>query len=97
MNLRAHDLRWQTGATRWSRVRTLVITDDAGQRSRLAERRDTVVVASPLELVFALADPDRMISTIVLAGRFVLDRELVTFLGETYPQIGVDWLGAEAN
>lgn len=97
MNLRAQDLRWQTGASRWSRIRTLVITDDAGQRKRLAERRHTVVVATPLELVFALEDSDKMISTIVLAGRFVVDRDLLSFLGETYPQIGVDWLGVEAN
>lgn len=97
MNLRAEDLRWQTGPSRWSRIRTLVISDDAGQRGRLTERRDTLVVATPLELLFALEHGDRMISTVVLAGRFVLDTGLVSFLGETYPEIGVDWLGAEAN
>ena len=97
MNLRAEDLRWQTGRSRWAKIRTLIITDDAGQRRRLAERHDTVVVATPLELVFALEDTDRLISTIVLAGRFVDDGDLATFLGDTYPQIGVDWLGVEAN
>lgn len=97
MHLSAGDLRWQTGATRWSRIRTIVITDDAGQRQRLATRRDTIVVSTPLELVFALEDTHRMIATIVLSGRFVLDHALVSFLGESYPQLGVDWLGAEAN
>src|SRR5436190_2049108 len=57
MSLRAGDLRWQTGASRWSKVRTLVITDDAGQRRRLAERRDTVAVGTLIVLVHsALAD-----------------------------------------
>lgn len=97
MQLRAGDLRWQTGASRWSRIRTLVITDDAEQRQRLATRRDTVVVGSPLELVFALEDTHRTITTIVLAGRFVLDHGLVSFLGESYPDIGVDRVGAETN
>lgn len=97
MNLRAEDLRWQTGPSRWSRIRTLVISDDAGLRGRLTERRDTLVVATPLELVYALEEVGRMVSSIVLAGRFVVDSALVSFLGETYPQISVDWLGAEAN
>ena len=55
------------------------------------------VVSTPLELVFALEDRHVTISTVVLAGRFVLDHALVSFLGESYPEIGVDWLGAEAN
>src|SRR5688500_9101355 len=97
MNLRAGDLRWQTGATRWTRVRTVVITDDAGQRKRLATRRNMAVVATPLELVFALEDNDPSVSTVVLAGRFVVDHALVSFLGENYPQVGVHWLGVEAN
>ncbi len=97
MNLRAGDLRWQTGGSRWSRIRTVVISDDAGQRRRLAERRHTAVVATPLELVFALEEAGRMVWTIMLGGRFVLDHDLVAFLGETYPQIGVDWLGVETN
>ena len=97
MHLRAEDLRWQTGATRWSRIRTVVITDDAGQRSRLATRRDTLVVSTPLELVFALEDAQRTLSTVVLAGRFALDQALVSFLGENYPQLGVDRIAVEAN
>ena len=96
MHLRAGDLRWQTGATRWSRIRTVVITDDARQRQRFATRRDTVVVATPLELVFALEDAQPTLAKVILAGRFVLDHTLVSFLGETYPQLAVDWLG-EAN
>ena len=75
----------------------MVITDDAGQRQRLATRRATIAVATPLELVFALEDPRGMISTVVLAGRFVLDQTLVSFLAESYPQIRIDWLGVEAN
>jgi hypothetical protein len=97
MNLRAGDLRWQTGASRWSRIRVLVISDDAGQRRRLAERRNILVVSTPLELLFALENNDQLISTVMLAGRFVNDGDLATFLGETYPQLGIDWLGAEAN
>ena len=77
--------------------RILIVDDDAGQRSRLAERRDTVVVATPLELVFALEHTGVTVSTVMLAGRFVRDRVLMSFLGETYPQIGVDWLGVETN
>jgi len=96
MNLRAEDLRWQTGATRWSRIRRVVITDDEEQQPS-ATRRDTVVVTTPLELVFALEDRHKMISTVVLAGRFALDHALVSFLGENYPQVNIDWLGEEAN
>ena len=97
MHLRAEDLRWQTGATRCSRIRTLVITDDAGHRQRFATRRDTIVVTTPLELVYALDAAQETISKIVLAGRFALDQALVDFIGENYPEVGVDWLGVETN
>ncbi len=97
MNVRAQDLRWQSGAGQWSRIRTLVITDDMGQRGRLADRRDTVVVTTPLELVFALEEAAMPISTVVLAGRYMFDHNLSAFLCEHYPQVGVARLGAEAN
>ena len=97
MNVRAEDLRWQTGASRWSRIRTVIITDDAGQRGRLAERRDTIVVLTPLELVFALEEGATLVSTVILAGRFVFDHDLAAFLNDHYPQLGLDRLGAEAN
>ncbi len=97
MNVRAEDLRWQTGASRWRRIRTVIITDDGRQRGRLAGRRDTVVVTTPLELVFALEEAAAQLATIVLGGRFVSDHDLAGFLNEHYPQVGVDRLGAEAN
>jgi hypothetical protein len=97
MNLRAEDLRWQTGTSRWSRIRTLIITDDVGLSSRLAGRRDTVVVATPLELVFALEAGASLISTIVLGGRFERDHDLTAFLHDHYPQVGLGRLGVETN
>jgi hypothetical protein len=97
MNVRAEDLRWQSGATRWSRIRTLVITDDVAQRTTLTGRRDTAVVATPLELVFALEHAAALIATIVLAGRFVFDHSLTAFLRENYPDLGIDRLEEEAN
>jgi len=97
MNARAEQLSWEPGASRWSRIRTLIISDDPGQRERLGERHDTVVVATPLELVFALEQSEELISTVLLAGRFVFDHDLARFLDETYPQVGLDRLGVEAN
>lgn len=97
MNLRAEDLRWQTGASRWSRIRILVITDDVGLRGRLARRRDVAVVATPLELVVALEEGASLISMVVLGGRFVSDHDLTAFLNEHYPEVGLDRLGAETN
>lgn len=97
MNMRAGDLRWQTGPLRWSRIRTVIITDDSGQPGRLAERRDTAVVRTPLELLFALEEGATVVSRIILAGRFVFDHDLAAFLQDNYPQVGLARLSAEAN
>lgn len=80
----------------WPRIRTLIITDDRGQRARLAARSDTRVVGTPLELI-SMLEHGELISTVLLAGRFVEDAALPAFLQESYPQLGVDWLGAEAG
>lgn len=95
MNAHAEDLRGDALA-RWQRIRTLIITDDRSQQVRLRERHDTIVVGTPLELIVALEQAHRLVSTVVLAGRFVLDQDLAGFLRDFYPELGVDWLGAEA-
>ena len=75
----------------------VIISDDTELRARLAGRRDTVVVATPLELLFALEAGATRIAKIMLAGRFVRDHDLAAFLGEQYPEVGLDRLEVEAN
>jgi hypothetical protein len=92
----AHAEELREVVTRWRAIRTLVITDDRGQQLRLRERDDTIVVGTPLELIVALEAAHRLVSTVVLAGRFVLDHDLAGFLRDFYPELGVDGLGVEA-
>ncbi len=97
MNLRAEDLRWQSGGARWVRIRMLMLTDDDIQGRRLQKRRNTVVVGTPLDLIVLLESTQQTMSTIVLAGRFACDPEVESTLRELYPELGIVRLEPEAN
>ncbi len=97
MNLRAEDLRWQSGGARWARIRMLMLTDDDVEGRRLQKRRNTIVVRTPLELIVLIESTAQTMSTIVLAGRFARDVELETSLRELYPELGIVRLEPEAN
>ena len=50
--------------------------------TQITERRgaDTVLVATPLDLIRHLEDPNNGLVTIVLMDRFASDRDLIEFL-----------------
>ena len=96
MNLRAEDLRWQSGGARWARIRMLMLTDDEIE-GRRQKRRNTRVVGTPLELIALLETTHHMMSTIVLAGRFAADEALHGSLHELYPELGIVRIEPETN
>jgi hypothetical protein len=50
---------------------------------------DAVVVRTNLDLISQLEDPQSFVVTVVLAGKFAGDRELASFLTESYPGLRV--------
>lgn len=52
-------------------------------------RPDAVLVRTNLDLISQLEDPTSFVVTVVLAGAFAKDRELASFLLESYPGIEV--------
>jgi len=81
----AEPLSWPDCSGRWS-PRTVVVSGDPRHRER---RPDAVVVRTNLDLISQLEDPRNFIVAVVLAGRFAKDRELATFLIESYPGLKV--------
>lgn len=58
-------------------------------RHRAPQRSDAVVVRTNLDLISQLEDPQSFVVTVVLAGKFAADRELASFLTESYPGLRV--------
>ena len=58
-------------------------------RHRMQLRPDAVVVRTNLELISELEDPQSFVVAVVLAGQFAADRELASFLMESYPGLRV--------
>jgi hypothetical protein len=50
---------------------------------------DTVVVQTNLDLIKQLENPESFVVAVILAGRFAADRELASFLVESYPGLEV--------
>ena len=82
---------WPSGTGKWGRARTVIVSNDKDHRALLRQqlRADTVVVATPLELISQLEDQLNLITTIVLAGAFARNPELTAFLCEAYPTLQV--------
>ncbi len=80
--------RWPEGTGSFRRMQTVVMSGDSRLRGMLAalERPDTVVVATPLDVIARL-ESDLPIGEIVLAGSSPAHRELAAFLRETYPAV----------
>ena len=71
----------------WAQTRTLVLSDETS-RSRRRDH-DRVFVVTPLDLIAYLELMELPISTVVLSGRFGGDRELASFLLESYPDLRI--------
>lgn len=65
---------------------TLIISSDV---SRSVTQVNTVVVGTPLDAITRL-DNRPSIATVVLAGAFASNDELVTFLAEHYPMVRLE-------
>ena len=67
------------------RNRVLVVSSQRPDHSR----DDTVFVGTPLDLISLLETDRNLFGTVVLTGRFAANRELTSFLAETYPMLQV--------
>ncbi len=77
---------WPDGSGTWKQAsRTLVLSNEWRARP---QRVDEVVVGTPLDLIVQL-ESSRPISKVVLAGAFA-NRELASFVLETYPWVGLE-------
>ena len=76
---------WPDGSGTWKPLsRTLILSSEKPRQRRM----DEVVVGTPLDLIVQL-ESSRPISKVVLAGAFA-NRELASFVLETYPWVGVE-------
>ena len=82
---------WAKGSGQWARPRTVIVVGVGRYRAVMAEgvRDDTEVVGTPLDLIRHLEDARRPVSAVVLMGPPPLDRELATFLRDSYPSVVV--------
>jgi hypothetical protein len=76
---------WPDCSGRWV-PRTVVVSGDPRHGE---ERPDAVVVRTNLDLISHLEDPRNFVVAVVLAGHFAGDRELASFLVESYPGLKV--------
>ena len=84
--MRASGQCWPDGSGTWRQMsRTLVLSNELPRRER---RADEVVVGTPLDMIVQL-EGKQPIAKVVLAGAFA-NRELASFLLETYPWVGVE-------
>jgi hypothetical protein len=72
-------------------MQTLVVSADEQHRSllRACARPDTIVVATPLDVIAQLERDDPHIGTVVLVGSLAASPELATFLREFYPGVEI--------
>lgn len=76
---------WPDGSGAWKAPsRTLILSSELPRQ----RRGDEVVVGTPLDLIVQL-ESSRPISKVVLAGTYA-NRELASFVLETYPWVGVE-------
>jgi hypothetical protein len=83
-----HDVprSWPDCSGRWKPL-TVVLSGDPRHRHR--RHPDSVVVQTNLDLISQLEDPRNFVVAVVLAGQFAKDRELASFLIESYPNLTV--------
>jgi len=77
---------WPDSSGRW-RPRTVVVSGDPLHHQQ--PHPDAVVVQTNLDLISQLEDPSNLVVAVVLAGQFARDRELASFLVESYPYLKV--------
>jgi len=80
---------WPRGTGQWYRLnepRTVVVSTDPYRQS--TEPDETLVVATPLDVISRLEDENSAVSRVVLDDPSAM-RELATFLSETYPWLEV--------
>jgi len=77
---------WPDSSGRW-RPRTVIVSGDP--RHQEQQHPDSVVVQTNLDLISQLEDPRNFVTAVVLAGSFAADRELASFLVESYPGLQV--------
>jgi hypothetical protein len=53
------------------------------------EKKDTLFVGNPLDMIEVLESSRETISTVVLAGRYAANRELAAYLSTTYPALSI--------
>jgi hypothetical protein len=75
---------WPDSSGEWKPARTLVVSNHGS----LPPRPDEVLVKTPLDMIVQL-EGAQPISKVVLAGAFA-NRELASFVLETYPWVGVE-------
>lgn len=73
----------------WDVARTLILSDERSSRARPRAHHDRLFVSTPLDMIAHLEMLPVRIATIVLAGRFGGDRELASFLLESYPAVRI--------
>ena len=78
--------RWPDSSGGW-RPRTVILSGDP--RHDTSQAPDSVVVKTNLDLISQLEDPRSFVAAVVLAGAFAKDRELASFLIESYPGLEV--------
>jgi hypothetical protein len=66
---------------------TLILSSNA---SRSITHEDTTIVATPLDAISRL-EGHRPISTVLLAGTFARNTEVVKFLAEFYPSVRIEY------
>jgi hypothetical protein len=77
---------WPDSSGGWT-PRTVVVSGDP--RHREQRHPDAVVVQTNLDLISQLENPRNFVVAVVLAGQFAQDRELASFLLESYPGLKV--------
>ena len=59
----------------------------SGDKHHTTNTQDTLVVRTPLDMITRLERDRDAISTVVLMGDFASNRELTSFLAESYPAL----------
>ncbi len=80
---------WPRGTGQWSRLsetRTVVVSSDPHDQT--TDNIETLIVATPLDVIARLEDHNSMVSTVILEDPRA-HRELASFLHETYPWLQV--------
>ncbi len=90
VTMRKRTMRWPEGTGQFERMQTVVVSSDPRHRMMVAAcgRPDTMVVATPLEVIARL-EADVPIATVVVTPDHPGNEELAAFLRESYPLIEV--------